>query len=87
MHAVYSKNFLKQLERAPQPIQKAFRLRMELLIENPRHPLLRNHELQGVLLGYRSINVTGDWRAVFRILPREDAIFFVAIGTHSQLYR
>jgi len=42
--------------------------------------------LVGELRGYRSINITGDWRAIFMEIDGGKIIYFVAIGTHSQLY-
>lgn len=85
----YSKLFLKQIKNAPLRIQEAFRKRRELFFEDPYHSQLRNHLLTGSLQRYRSINVTGDWRALFRMIERDGhaIVFFDAIGTHSQLYR
>ena len=37
------------------------------------------------LLGYWSINITGDVRAIYR-QHGDTIIIFVLIGTHSQLY-
>jgi addiction module RelE/StbE family toxin len=53
----------------------------------PNHPILKNHYLIGQLKGYRSININGDWRAIFEELDNSQIAYFVAIGTHSQLYR
>lgn len=80
----YSPPFLKSFERAPLKIQKAFDRRFNLFIANPKHPLLRTHDLVGKYSGYRSFNVTGDWRALYR--ESENTIYFMDIGTHSQLY-
>ncbi|MCL4360656.1 type II toxin-antitoxin system mRNA interferase toxin, RelE/StbE family [Patescibacteria group bacterium] len=85
----YSKRFLKQLRKSPLSIQEAFRERREIYLANPFHPTLHNHQLTGQLERYRSINITGDWRALFRMIETSDGtvIYFDAIGTHSQLYR
>jgi len=48
-------------------------------------PVLENHPLQGRYEGYRSINITGDLRAVFKQV-RPDKYWFTKIGTHSELY-
>lgn len=87
MTIVYSKKFIKLLQKSPFSIQKAFRNRLELFLQEPQHPTLRFHALHGELEGYHSINVTGDWRAIFRFIDGQQEIFFVSIGTHSQLYR
>ncbi|KKQ38928.1 MAG: hypothetical protein US54_C0001G0053 [Candidatus Roizmanbacteria bacterium GW2011_GWA2_37_7] len=81
----YSNQFTKQLKKASIKIKKAFLRRRQLFIQNPQHPLLKNHSLVGELAGLSSFNVTGDWRAVFK--EEINKITFVALGTHSQLYR
>lgn len=43
-----------------------------------------NHKLQGYYEGCRSINVTGDYRAIF--VEEVDSIKFLRIGTHVELY-
>jgi len=45
---------------------------------------LNNHSLSGEWRGYRSIDITGDIRAVYRI--ENEINLFVAIGSHNQLY-
>lgn len=85
MEIKFSKRFTKQYDKVPQQIQKAFLKRLEVFSENQLHPTLRNHSLTGEYSGWRSINVTGDWRALFREFDGE-VIFFDFIGTHSQLY-
>jgi len=86
----YSKAFDKPLRKSPLKIKIAFRKRLKLFLQNPFHPLLNNHSLSGKLSGYRSINVTGDWRVIYstRSHSREGtSVIFEMIGTHSQLYK
>lgn len=57
---------------------------------DPHHRLLNNHSLTGEYVGYRSINITGNWRAVFSEIQDEEGnelIVFKVLGTHSQLYK
>lgn len=61
----YSKQFRKQLKKAPIEIKEAFLRRRELFSADSLNPLLNNHALTGEHLGKRSINVTGDWRAIY----------------------
>ena len=82
----FRKQFNKQLAKSPEKIKQAFRDRIKLFIADRYNPLLRAHALKGRFEGYRSINITGDWRAVFKKM-KDDKIIFVAIGTHSQLYK
>ena len=86
----YSRVFAKQLKKAPLKIKEAFRKRREIFFENPFNPQLNNHQLTGDYKEHRSINITGDWRAIFtQNLDKEGnkTILFKLIGTHSQLYR
>jgi len=76
--------FNKQRKAAPLEIKEAFRETLELFIEDSHHPALRNHPLTGKYAGFQSINVTEDWRALYREEP--ERIMFVALGTHEQLY-
>jgi addiction module RelE/StbE family toxin len=55
----------------------------KFLVE-PFHPSLRNHSLKDKYAGFRSIDVTGDWRALYR--EETKRIIFVEIRTHKELY-
>ena len=66
-------------------VRNHFDERVLIFEKDPFHPLLDNHALHGEWRGYRSINVTGDFRAVFE---QSGNIFtFVDIDTHHNLYR
>jgi len=85
----YSKRFLKQLKKAPLKIQIAFRDRFAIFLEDPSDPILDNHSLTGNHLGKRSINITGDWRAIYSENINEEgekSLELHLLGTHSQLY-
>ncbi|MFH1535893.1 MAG: type II toxin-antitoxin system mRNA interferase toxin, RelE/StbE family [Patescibacteria group bacterium] len=81
----YSKTFDKQPKKAQLSIKIAFRNKFETFLINPFHPQLNNHPLSGNYKGYRSINITGDWRALYS--ENKVAIIFELLGTHSQLYK
>ena len=81
----YSRKFNKNLIKAPLKIKIAFRNRREIFNQDPLNPQLNNHPLTGKYKGLRSINVTGDWRAIYS--ERDGIIIFEALGTHSQLYK
>lgn len=66
-------------------VQDKFAERLLLFTQNRNHLLLNNHPLDGIWAGCRSINITGDFRAVYEELGN-DCFEFVAIGTHSELY-
>jgi addiction module RelE/StbE family toxin len=80
----FSPIFHKRIARAPTEIKRAFREAYGLFAENPNHPALRNHSLRGKYAGFSSIDVTEEWRALYRREP--ERIIFVELGTHPQLY-
>jgi addiction module RelE/StbE family toxin len=84
----FSDLFKKRLKTAPRHIIAAFVEAIHLFRENPNHPVLRNHPLTEKYAGYKSIDVTDDWRALFRESEScEDIIIkFHTIGTHEYLY-
>lgn len=86
MIAKFHKTFAKQLSKHSRKAQAAFENRLAFFLINPFNPLLSNHALTGRWGGHRSINISGDLRAVYELVDDQTA-FFVAFGTHSQLYR
>lgn len=81
----FSFKFNKQLIKVPLKIKIAFKKRFSLFLQNEFDPLLHNHFLTGEYKGYRSINITGDWRAIYSV--KNGIIIFEVLGTHSQLYK
>lgn len=86
MNAKFSKKFIKQYHIAPDFIQRSFDERLSVFLFDKFDQRLNNHRLSGKLNNLRSINISGDWRAIFVELGNGDVIF-KAIGTHSQLYK
>lgn len=90
MHVRFSRKFAEQYKRAEKQIKTAFDQRLELFLQNPFHQQLNNHLLTGKLKGYRSLNITGDWRAIYSEIKDssgEAVAIFETLGTHSQLYK
>lgn len=85
MHILFTDGFKKRFSKLPQKIQRRFQKRLELFIKNPVNPILRMHILKGTMTGYRAFSVTGNYRAIFRLIE-EDSIKLIDIGTHSQVY-
>lgn len=59
---------------------------IDLFIDKPFHESFRNHALKGEWIGYRSISIGGDLRLHFKIIDEQTA-YFVAVGSHKQLYK
>lgn len=84
----FSPRFNKQLTKAPDEIKLAFLDALELFVEDQSNPILRNHALRKKFTGYKSIDVTGDCRAVFKEKQQgnQKIIVFYTLGTHKELY-
>ncbi|MFH1968315.1 MAG: type II toxin-antitoxin system mRNA interferase toxin, RelE/StbE family [bacterium] len=81
----FHKNFNKQYKKLKQAQREKTQERFVLFLEDPFSLILANHPLKGKYTGYRSINITGDLRAVYKFISEQECIF-VAIDTHSNLY-
>ena len=81
------KDFVKQAANLKPAQKRRLQAAMELFQEQPGHPDLYNHPLTGKWAGYRSIAFGGDWRAHFELTDNVKIAWFVACGTHSQLYK
>ena len=89
MKAVFDPAFYRMLKKVDVRIQNKVKELMLLFSKNSNDPQLNNHALQRRWKGYRSIDITADWRAIYkeRELDEEIIAYFVAIGTHKRLYR
>lgn len=89
MKIKFSKKFRKQYIKSDEKIRAVFEKRLQIFMRDPIDPQLRNHQLAGNFKDYRSINITGDWRAIYSQSKSEEdvVVVFEMFGTHSQLYR
>ena len=85
MKIILHKHFERQYKKLRPGKRKRFKERKDIFLQDPYHPTLNNHPLQGRYKGYRSINVGGDLRAIYELIG-DDTAYFVAIDTHSKLY-
>ncbi len=84
MEIILHKGFKKHFEKLPLKIQRQFYERLELFKTDKFNPILNNHSVDKVYTNCQSINITGDYRAIFR--ENGDITTFINIGTHSELY-
>ena len=85
MKFIYSSVFKKQYRKLPKKIQEHLEMRVVILANTEFHPLLNNHKLHGEYSDYRSINISGNIRLVYKKINKE-TVYLMAIGTHSELY-
>jgi len=82
----FHKNFEKKYKKLSAKLKSQVKERNKVFSENPFDPILNNHALQGKYSGYRSLNVTGNLRIIYRFLNK-DTVLFVDIDSHSNLYK
>ena len=85
MRIIFHKSFEKKYKKLSANIKRKIKERNVLFMSDPYNPSLNNHSLQGKYLGYRSFNITGDLRIIYKLLNNDTAVF-VEVGTHSELY-
>lgn len=81
----FHRNFEKQYKKLGANEKEKTKKRLALFIQDEFNPVLNNHPLKGKYKGYRSINITGDFRAIYKHISLDTRIF-VAIDKHSNLY-
>ena len=86
MHIILHKFFQKKLKKRTGKEREQLKERLGIFLNDFHNPLLNNHALNGKYSGCRSINVTGDLRAVFKIEPGDIALF-IDIDNHPNLYK
>jgi addiction module RelE/StbE family toxin len=77
-------SFDKNYKKLTLKVKLQFKVRRDIFLRNPFNPILNNHSLHGEYDGCSSINITGDYRAVYYM--RGDMAIFIRIGTHHELY-
>ena len=87
MQIKFSKKFIKMFAKVPIKIQVSFNKRLDIFLYDAFHPILNNHQLTGKYKKFRSINITGDWRVIFKEFKDDDLAIFYLIGMHSKLYK
>jgi len=85
MQVDFHNQFRKKYKKLPTKIKVKFNERLILFKNNPFVQELNNHSLHGKYERCRSINVTGDLRAIYEVI--EEGVRFLDIDTHNNLYK
>lgn len=83
---IYGSRFLKSVRKIPINFQGKLAKQLELLRENPFHPILRTKSLTGRLTGFYSFRITRDWRVIFQF-EKPETIKLIEIGNRKDIYR
>ncbi len=84
MEIRFHKNFKKRFQKIPVKTQEQFYQRLDVFLLDKFNKTLNNHSVEKAYPNCRSINVSGDYRAIFH--DQADVVVFITIGTHSDLY-
>ncbi|MDO8579590.1 MAG: type II toxin-antitoxin system mRNA interferase toxin, RelE/StbE family [bacterium] len=85
MIIISSKNFEKSLKKINPKIQLVLGAKLRIFMNDPWNFTLNNHTLHGSMRNYRSINITGDYRAIYEEYDK-NTVRLIDIDTHSGLY-
>lgn len=84
MEVKFHKNFNKKFSKLPVKVQEQFYERLEIFFQNKFDKVLNNHSVDKAFPNCNSINISGDYRAIFE--DHDNMAIFITIGTHSELY-
>lgn len=86
MHVIHhDRVFERQLKKLSKELREKLKERLNLLIRDASNPILNDHKLGPPFESFRSINITGDYRLVYKRLD-PNTYYLRAVGTHHQLY-
>lgn len=86
MRYTTGKHFLKNARKLSVKQKQKLQETLRLWEADPSHPRIHDHALLGKYKGYRSLNIGGDLRLIYRQVTATQVLLY-DIGTHSQLYR
>ena len=81
MNVYYTELFEQKVKELPVEIKKVLRAKLDLMIENPRHPSLRVKKIQGQAAIFEA-SITMSIRLTLQY--SEDGILLRNIGEHDQ---
>ena len=82
MRVVYSDDFKQNVEKLPKDIKRQLVKKLDLMLENPRHPSLRVRKLKGRKDGTFEASINMEIRMTWEYI--EDGIFLRNIGEHDE---
>lgn len=90
LHPETMNQFERDLEKAKKQGKDMRKLKdiMRLLTEEkPLDPKNLDHPLKGNWKGCRECHIENDWLLIYRILRKENEIWFERLGSHSNLFK
>jgi mRNA-degrading endonuclease YafQ of YafQ-DinJ toxin-antitoxin module len=81
----YLKKLIGFLKKHPDLTNRYFKT-IKLFENDPYHPSLRLHRLQGTLREYHSILISMNYRIILELIITDKEILLLNIGKHSDIY-
>lgn len=85
----FKRSFKRIVRRRPELFARIEDV-LNLLVEEPFHPMLHTHKLKGDLAGRMACTVDYEYRIVFEFVSDpetgDEAILLDAVGTHHEVY-
>ncbi len=81
----YEKKAIKFFKKH-KDIYSQYEKTIELLVNNPQHPALRVHKLQGKMKQFFSVSINMKYRIIIDFIIVDDMIILVDIGSHDDVY-
>lgn len=88
MKVRFSPDFLRQYKKSDVRIRNRVDEKIAIFLKDPNDLQLDNHILKKEWEGFSSIDITGNYRAIYREgrIGNEIVAYFVALGMHKELY-
>ena len=67
-------------------LKERYKKTLVLLMEDPHHPGLRLHKLQGKLYQYYSISISMNYRIILDLIIDDKEIILLDICSHDEVY-
>ena len=85
MNVLFHKKFKKTYNKLSGNLKQKTDERLVVFRQDQFDQILNNHPLSGKYNGCRSINISGDLRAIYKLIG-ENLAYFIEIGNHNKLY-
>jgi len=83
--ASYEKIEKRFLKRHPDLLER-YHKTLAILEQDPFHPSLRLHALEGRLAGLHTVSINLQYRVTLELELREQEIVLVSVGSHGEVY-
>ncbi len=87
---IYTESYLKRAKRFAKQhpeLKMQYQKVLMLLEDNPFHPSLRLHALQGKLSELHSVSINISYRITLEMIVQQNEIILVNVGSHQDVYR